>query len=192
MTSSDDSKLLPDKARDHVGEQFRMPGLVFLGLITILAFLLLSLVPYETRWFRRVPLYLQPGFQAYVVLSALAFFSAIAFVMELRRFRLHKNHQMAFLGLELLDWLRSCEYALWFVSYAVAIPVLGYLPSTLAFMLLLGARVGIRSRQKLAILTLIGVVTVLFFRGLLSVKMPVGQFYEFLPESIRDIAIMAL
>ncbi len=192
MSSSQDDSDHHDSLGIRNRVRSELPALFFLALITVAAYGLLVLVPSQTRWFPRVHFYLQPGFQAYVILVTMAFFASIALLREIMRLRLRKSRQTIFLWLEILDWLRSIEYALWFVAYAVTIPVLGYLPATLGFMLLLGARVGIRSARKLAVLALIGLTIVLFFRGLLTVKMPAGQYYEFLPEPLRGFALMAL
>ena len=192
MNASQDSKAGRGTSEEEKRGHFSMPGLVFIAFLTVVSFLLLFLVPIETRWFRRVPFYLQPGFQAYVVLSAMAFFSTLALIAELRRYRFHKGHRMMFLGLELIDWLNSREYAAWFVVYAISIPTLGYLPASLVFMLLLGARVGVRTKRDLAVLIVIAISTVVFFRGVLAVKMPAGAYYEHLPEPLRGTAIRAL
>jgi len=192
MTASPDGTALREPQHTERGKRFSLPALAMLAVLTFVSFLLLFLVPYETRWFRRVPFFLQPGFQAYVVLTAMAFFSTLALIAELRRYRFHKGHQLAFLGEELLTWLRSLEYALWFIVYAVAIPALGYLPATLGFMLILGVRVGVRSKRNLLVLTMVAIVTVVLFRGVLTVKMPAGAYYEHLPEPVRGFAIRAL
>ena len=90
---------------------------------------------------------------------------------------------------ELVEWARPLEYALYFVLYAAAVPVVGYLPATVVFMVLMGRRVGYRKVRALVGLALLGVIVVLFFKTGLQVKMPAGVLYEWFPSDIRNFLI---
>ena len=82
-------------------------------------------------------------------------------------------------------WLRSLEYAPWFMAYVLAVPHLGYLPSTVIFTVLLAGRVGSHSWKAIGGAAVTGCVIVLAFKTFLQVKVPGGQPYEVLPDGLR-------
>ena len=62
----------------------RRPGdLFFAAVLFILALFLLSRLPFETRWFERIALPLQPRFWPAIVLGAFAFFSGLYLLQSL-------------------------------------------------------------------------------------------------------------
>jgi len=171
-------------ARRHRGD------LLFALIMFALSLFLLSQLGTETRWFNRVPVLLQPRFWPAVVLSVLTLFSAIYLVHSVLTYRRNRTPRDVPVPMaELVEWARPVEYALYFVLYAAAVPLLGYLLATAAFMPLLGRRVGYRTLRPLAGLALIGVGVVLFFKTGLAVKMPPGAVYDLFPADMRNFLI---
>ncbi len=171
-------------ARRHRGD------LLFAVLMFALSLFLLSQLGSETRWFNRVPLLLQPRFWPTVVLAVLTVFSAIYLVMSYRNYRRHRTPRDVPVPMaELIEWARPVEYAVYFVLYAAAVPIVGYLPATLVFLPLMGRRVGYRTAKPLIGLALIGLVVVLFFKTGLQVKMPPGAIYDWFPDAVRNVLI---
>ena len=82
-------------------------------------------------------------------------------------------------------WLRSIEYALWFMAYVLAVPKTGYLLATLLFAVAITMRAGYRQWRFAGAAALTGLVVVVVFKSLLQVKVPGGQLYEILPTGLR-------
>lgn len=91
---------------------------------------------------------------------------------------------------ETLLWLRAVEYVLWFMAYVWIVPVIGYLPATLLFTVTLSIRQGYRSQKQIINAAAVGLGIVLVFKTGLSVKIPGGALYEFLPASLRNFMIV--
>ena len=91
---------------------------------------------------------------------------------------------------EARKWAFVGEYVLWFMAYVVAVPILGYLPVTLIFVPLLAWRMGYRSRKMMAISIGFAIVVVVLFKSFLSVKIPGGMIYEYLPTAARSFFIL--
>ncbi len=91
---------------------------------------------------------------------------------------------------EAVQWLRALEYLAWFMVYVWAVPIIGYLPATLIFMGALAVRAGYRNRRVILAALAMGLGIVLVFKTMLSVKIPGGLLYEYLPDALRSIAIL--
>ena len=91
---------------------------------------------------------------------------------------------------EVIVWARSLEFVVWFIVYVTAVPVIGYLPATLLFALLLTFRAGYRSLQMLGAAAGLALVTVLVFKTGLGVKLPAGAVYQYLPDGIRSFVMV--
>lgn len=87
-------------------------------------------------------------------------------------------------------WLRALEYFGWFMVYVYITPVIGYLASTVLFLVLLTWRVGYRNRRMVITSVAVGFAIVLLFKSFLGVKIPGGAIYELLPDSIRSFMIV--
>lgn len=87
-------------------------------------------------------------------------------------------------------WLRALEFVVWFMVYVAAVPVIGYLPATLVFAVLLTLRLGYRGRRMLGASLLCGIAVVLLFKSFLQVKIPGGMIYEGLPPALRNFMIL--
>lgn len=76
------------------------------------------------------------------------------------------------------------------MMYVAMVPVLGYLASTIIFTVLLALRQGYRGIRNLCAAALLGLAIVLVFKTGLSVKIPGGAVYEYLPSSLRSFMII--
>lgn len=92
---------------------------------------------------------------------------------------------------ELGLWVKAAEYAAWFMAYVLITPILGYLPATLVFTTALAFRLGYR-RQILWLAPLTGLGVVLVFKTFLSVRIPGGAVYDYLPDALRNFMIVYL
>jgi len=72
--------------------------------------------------------------------------------------------------------------------YVAAIPVIGYLLSTVTFCTGLALRLGYRDRYVLAA-ALFALFIVLFFKTGMNVKIPSGAIYAYAPEGLRYVLI---
>ena len=91
---------------------------------------------------------------------------------------------------EILNWARAIEYLIWFMAYVAAVPVVGYLPSTVVFTVLLAVRQGYRSAAVLVSAAVLGAAVVTVFKAGLSVRIPGGAVYEHLPAGLRSFMIL--
>tara|TARA_Y100000739_G_scaffold164611_1_gene142639 strand:+ start:1186 stop:1422 length:237 start_codon:yes stop_codon:yes gene_type:complete len=74
--------------------------------------------------------------------------------------------------------------------YVFFVPLLGYLISTILFTTLLAFRMGYRNSKILFFAFSLGVSIVVIFKTVLSVKIPGGLLYEFLPGVFRNFMIV--
>ncbi|MEM7195253.1 MAG: tripartite tricarboxylate transporter TctB family protein [Pseudomonadota bacterium] len=163
----------------------RCPGdLVFALAFLLFSVFLLSQIGDQTKWIKGARLLSQPAFWPGVGVLGMTLFSLLHLTTSLASLRTQGRLE------ELTFWLRSLEYAGWFLLYVWAVPFLGYLPSSIIFMLLLTLRLGYREPRMLAWSVLIAVVIVIVFKGFLSVKIPGGALYEFMPDGIRNFFIL--
>ena len=86
---------------------------------------------------------------------------------------------------EVGQWARALEFIGYFALYTLAVPVLGYLLSTLVLLPFLTFRLGYRSWYWLRVSGLVAFAIVLLFRTALQIKTPVNIWlYNQLPDSI--------
>jgi putative tricarboxylic transport membrane protein len=155
-------------------------ALAFLALAVFLA----SQLGVETKWFKRTKLFAQPAFWPAVGIFGMVFFGAFHVFGAVISKR--TPGRMA----EAVLWLRSIEYALWFMAYVLITPWLGYLPSTILFALALTFRTGLRGRIYLLAAGGMGLFIVVLFKSFLQVKIPGGILYEYLPDALRNFMIL--
>lgn len=161
---------------------------IVFGAVSLLAALVLcGLLPFEVQWLKNKPFTQQPGFSAAISIAGMLAFGVLEFLFAWRR---NADGRGESIVAEVRFWIVSLEYAFWFMAYVLILPVLGYLPSTVAFCLLLTWRLGYRSPAVLCAAVLIGIATVLVFKSFLSVKIPGGVLYEYFPASLRNILIV--
>lgn len=151
------------------------------------ALLLLSQIGTETSWVDGRPVIRQPAFWPAVAIVGMIVFGAFELASTWRALR---TRQSGAIGPEVVRWLLALEYLAWFLAYVWAVPVLGYLPTTITFCAALSFRLGYRRRHALLAAVLTGVGTVVVFKSLLGVKIPGGMVYEYLPNGIRNVLIL--
>lgn len=132
----------------------------------------------------------QPGFWPRLAVMGMTLFSAIYLFHSLRDAT--RNARLAGLGEEVLRWIFSIEYAVWFMAYVFLTPIVGYLAASVVFAIALSLRVGYRSSQALLSAAAVGIVTVLLFKSFLQVKIPGGAIYQSLPDGLRNFFILYL
>lgn len=161
----------------------RAGDLVFAVVFFTAAVLLLSQIGQQTHLKDGVKLFAQPRFWPAISLGGMVVFAGFHLLGSV--VSLKSPGRWREVGL----WLATLEYALWFILYAMAVPVIGYLPSTIVFCLALSVRAGYRSGLALGAAVLGAVVIVLVFKTFLQVKIPAGAIYERLPDGLRQIML---
>ncbi|MCE8009245.1 tripartite tricarboxylate transporter TctB family protein [Aestuariivita sp.] len=173
-----------EKERRFAGP--RRGQLVFaLGFIAISGLLIVQ-IGVQTVWVDGVRLAAQPRFWPAVGLGLMVAMAG------LHLWRLPWRRVTRFDRTEALRWLMVLEYCAWFMAYVLLVPILGYLPVTLIFVSALAWRMGYRSRGMMAISALFAISVVVIFKSLLSVRIPGGAIYEYLPGALRSFAILNL
>ena len=86
---------------------------------------------------------------------------------------------------EMGQWIRALEFIVYFVLYTVAVPILGYLVSTLLMGSFLTVRLGYRGWRWVGIALASSFAIVLLFRSLLQIRTPVNIWlYNQMPDSV--------
>ena len=99
------------------------------------------------------------------------------------RLRFKQPTAMAY---EATVWLRALEFVGWFVAYTIAVPILGYLVSTLMLGTLLPLRMGYRGKRWFFTCLTVSFAIVLVFRTGLQIKTPINVWlYGFLPTGVE-------
>ena len=158
--------------------------LLFAGFFLVIALLLLSQLPWQVQWFPKTGFAAQPAFWPTASLIGMVVFGAAHFATRFRLSDFRREWSEASI------WLRSVEFVVWFMIYVHTVPVIGYLASTLIFAPLLAYREGYRRPRTLLIAAVTGFVIVVFFKSFLSVKIPGGMIYEYLPTGLRTFMII--
>ncbi|MCF3595195.1 tripartite tricarboxylate transporter TctB family protein [Rhodobacteraceae bacterium LMO-12] len=167
--------------------KFRRPirGQLLFALVFLAASLfLLSQLGEETKWIKRTKLFAQPRFWPAVAVGGMLLFSA------LHLWRLPRKWLVLTDFVEWKIWFFAIEWVLWFLVYVMVVPIVGYLPTTVVFVLLMTWRVGYRERKMMVISVGFAVAVVVLFKMFLQVKIPGGAFYEYLPGALRSFFIM--
>ncbi len=161
-------------------------GRTAFGILFLLAALyLLSQLGNEAKFSSGGKLFSQPAFWPGVGVLGMTLFG-LAFLATQAR------GGMAGEVDELLHWLLPIEFLVWFMVYVIAVPRLGYLPSTIVFAVGLAYRAGYRNGRTLGLAALMGLMVVLVFKTALAVKIPGGAIYEYLPGALRNFALVNL
>ncbi|WP_120632762.1 tripartite tricarboxylate transporter TctB family protein [Ruegeria sp. EL01] len=172
------------KTLQSLFKRYRRPGdIVFAWVILIFSVFLLSQITQQTAYTSGKSIVTQPRFWPAVALIGMTVFAVFHLLGSALSERISGRWQ------EIWLWVSSLEYAAWFIAYAAVVPYLGYLPSTVAFAVLLVLRVGYRSRAALVGSVASAVVIVVLFKTILQVKLPAGKFYEALPAGLRQIML---
>lgn len=172
------------KTLQDMFKRYRRPGdLVFALAFLLFAIFLLSQLGEEVKWTKRTKFFAQPSFWPAVAILGMVFFGALHCVGSLVSPRIRGRWR------EVLFWARSLEYLAWFMAYVIAVPLVGYLPSTVAFAVVLTARAGYRGARMLGAAGAAGIAIVVIFKSFLQVKVPGGAVYEYLPDGIRSFML---
>jgi hypothetical protein len=175
------------KGLQELFKRYRRPGdIVFAWVFLILSVFLLMLLDTQAPWDPNAKTFSQPAFWPTVAVVMMTAFAAFHLLSSFLSTRL--EGRLA----EVWAWARSVEYAGWFMAYVFLVPVLGYLPMTMGFAVLLGFRAGYRSVKVLGALIVLSIVIVAVFKGFLQVKIPGAAIYEYLPTALRSFFLTYL
>lgn len=179
---------MPEDTVSATGQTPPRPGgALFAGIFLAIAVLLFSQLGAETKFSAKAwgtkKMFAQPAFWPGVGVIGMCVFGALHAIAAFTR----RAGRDAF---EAVQWFRALEYLAWFMGYVWAVPIIGYLPATLIFMGALAIRAGYRDRRMIfaALATGLGIVVV--FKSFLSVKIPGGAVYEYLPDALRSFMIL--
>lgn len=173
-----------ERERRFVGP--RRGQVIFAIGFLVIGLLLLSQIGRETVWAEQTSFFAQPRFWPAVGLGLMVIFGALH--LRALPWRRVSRYDLA----ELRRWASVLEFALWFLAYVLLVPVLGYLPVTLVFVPALTWRMGYRGTPMLAAGLVFAVAVVVLFKSLLSVRIPGGAVYEYLPDGLRGFFILYL
>jgi len=165
-------------------KRYRRPGdIVFAILFLAFSIFLLVNLGDQTKWAPRTKLMAQPAFWPYVAVLTMTIFGGLHLISGLI------SEKLSGRWIEVQFWLRSLEFAGWFMGYVAIVPWVGYLPGTILFTVLLTLRLGYREAKMLFAAAGFGAVVVIVFKSLLQVKVPGGQIYEYLPTAMRSFML---
>jgi hypothetical protein len=174
------------KAQLEIPKARRVAGdLAFAVTALVLSALLLSLLGRETQWIDGAGLAAQPSFWPALSLGGMTLFGLLYLLGSLPG----RHEREIAAGEELGTWLRSLEFAAWFMAYVFVTPAIGYLAATIFFCVLLALRMGYRRPATLLAAAALGLGIVVLFKTLLQVKIPGGAVYDLLPDAARNLMI---
>ena len=172
------------KTLQSLFKRYRRPGdLVFAVVVLAFSLFLLSQIFDQAVYKTGGKLVSQPRFWPAVSLVGMTVFAALHLLGSAMSERIDGRWK------EVMLWVSSLEYAAWFILYAFVVPIVGYLPTTMVFAVLLTYRVGFHSRTALLAAAGSAVLIVVLFKSFLQVKLPAGQYYDQLPDGLRQIML---
>ena len=175
------------KGMQELFERHRRPGdIVFAWLFLLISVFLLTQLSTQAPWNPKAKVFSQPAFWPTLSVCLMALFAALHLLSSALSPRLAGRWK------ELSFWLRSAEYAIWFMAYVFVVPKLGYLPTTILFGFVLTLRAGYRNKRVLIGMLILSICIVLIFKSFLQVKIPGGALYEYLPDALRSFALTYL
>ena len=158
--------------------------LLFAILFFISSAFLISQLPDQVKWFKNTKITSQPSLWCSIGLIGMTAFGFIHLILKIRLKDLNKELKEGFI------WIRSSEFAGWFLLYVILVPNIGYLFATILVAPALTYRVGYRDKAMIAYSIITGLSIVLIFKTFLEVKIPGGAIYEFLPNTLRSFMIL--
>jgi len=141
----------------------------------------------ETKFSASGKLFAQPRFWPAVGVGGMLLFGVLHLV---NTYRNRIGGSLSSSLRESVVWVRALEYPAWFMLYVYSVPKIGYLPATVIFTILLCLRAGYRKPKHYALAVAMGFGVVLVFKAGLSVKIPGGEVYEYLPDALRNFMII--
>lgn len=172
------------KGLQELFKRYRRPGdIVFAWAFLLFALFLLSQLGSQAPWKSGGKTFTQPAFWPTISIIFMAGFAALHLLSSALSPRLRGR------WVEVWAWVRSLEYAGWFMAYVFTVPQLGYLGTTIIFAVLLALRAGYRDTRTFLAMAGTGIAIVVLFKSLLQVKIPGGAVYEFLPTALRSFML---
>jgi lipid-A-disaccharide synthase-like uncharacterized protein len=173
-----------DRIEQFPDTQSNAARVVFVvALFMFTAFLVASL-PFEISWKAGQSFFEQPGHWTIISIIGMTVF-CLPLLIQTIRFRDRNQSSIA----EIKNWILALEYVGWFLSYSIVMGYIGYLPASILFCTLLAWRTGYQDRKSLLSAIFVAIFTVVVFKSFLTVKIPGGAIYEYLPEGLRNIMI---
>lgn len=163
---------------------------VFSAVLFLFALFLMANMWSQTLWQPGRPFAAQPGFWPRLAVCGMVACSAYNLYRSRLDLRVVTPEHSA--ARELLIWARSIEFALWFMAYVFATPVIGYLVASVLFAGALAVRAGYRTLRAILTAVAVGALTVVVFKAFLQVKIPGGAVYEALPDGVRNFFLIYL
>lgn len=160
--------------------------IVFVAAALALSALLLSQIDRQTAWAEGEGLAAQPRFWPGVSLVVMV----TGFGLHL--WRMQRRRPNRFDREEMRRWLQPLEFMIWFMVFVFAVPIIGFLPMSLAFALGLTWRLGYRRPAMLIAAAVFAVAVVVVFKGVLGVRIPGATLYEALPPGPRSFFLQYL
>ncbi len=175
------------KGMQALFKRHRQPGdIVFAWVFFAVAAFLFTQLGAQSPWMPEAKTFSQPAFWPTVSVGLMVVFGALHLLSSALSPRL--TGRLSELGF----WLRSAEYALWFMIYVFMVPWAGYLPTTMLFGAGLALRAGYRSKSMMVSVLLLSIVIVVIFKSILQVKIPGGELYQYLPGPWRSFMLTYL
>lgn len=172
--------MIKAKTLQDLFKRYRRPGdLVFSVVFLVFSLFLAINLQGQTTWASGTKLFAQPAFWPYAAVLTMVLFASLHLLSSLASPVIPGRWQ------EVGFWLRSIEYAVWFMVYVALVPWLGYLPATILFAIVLTIRLGYRGAKYWLAAAVFGFVVVVVFKSFLQVKVPGGALYEALPDGLR-------
>lgn len=166
-------------------KRYRRPGdIVFSVVFLAFSIFMLSQIGEQTVWKRDTKLFAQPVFWPAVSLGFMCLFAVLHLIGSAVSPRIEGRWS------EVALWFKSLEFVVWFLIYVAAVPVIGYLLSTILFGVLLTLRLGYSGLKWVLISTFSAIFVVLLFKAFLQVKVPGGLIYEYLPNGWRSFMLV--
>lgn len=190
MTSIDSNPVTPDELRGvrHAPAQVAAHRR-YAAWTWGVAWALLLAAPWQLQWQAERGWAQQPGLFSLLGVLGMVIFGGFE-CWHLARRTGHARGVSA--APEFRLWWAALEYVAWFMAYVLLTPLLGYLPTTVVFALGLTWRLGYRRRVHGLAALAVAVLTVVVFKGALSVKVPAAGWYEVLPEPWATFFIVNL
>jgi len=146
------------KGLQELFKRYRRPGdIVFAFGFFVLSLFLMSQLSPQAPWKSGGKTFSQPAFWPTVSIYLMVAFSGFHLLSSALSPRIAGRWG------EVWQWVKSLEYAGWFMAYVFVVPRLGYLPCTILFAVLLGLRAGYRGLRIMAGLIVMAIVIVVVF-----------------------------
>ena len=159
---------------------------IFVGAALALSAFLLTQIGRQTIWADGESFAAQPRFWPGVSLAIMV----AGFGLHLWRMKRRRPNRLD--REEMMRWVEPLEFMIWFMVFVFAVPIVGFLPMSIAFAIALTWRLGYRRRSMLVLAAVFAVAVVILFKGFLGVRIPGAALYELLPAGPRSFFLQYL